>query len=246
MDKTPSQCREKIKKLKTIYRKLNSGQGKVSKKIRGRIVQKLHEVMGGLPVSVTMPSTTEKDSSVELIVPHSVEHPQQEVRLEAENNGGDGGGEDRHSHPRNASSLPDDFQTHFQPSLGPSSDFMADGSSGGTSDLSTDDDENGTAMVVEHRSTEEMSSAAHESKGNKASTSSKKSSRHRKSRGSRRRSTIYVLIDKIIASQAAANERFAALEERYQALYVLKWSAPYPFVRFLGVSCSTKSWKRSV
>lgn len=47
MDKTPSQCREKIKKLKTIYRNLNSGHGKVSKKIQGRLVHKLHQVMGG-------------------------------------------------------------------------------------------------------------------------------------------------------------------------------------------------------
>lgn len=48
MDKTPSQCREKIKKLKTMYRNLNN-HGKVSKNIRGRLMHKLHQVMEGIP-----------------------------------------------------------------------------------------------------------------------------------------------------------------------------------------------------
>ena len=51
MDKTPSQCREKIKKLKTVYRNLGAqGDGaRVSRKIRGRLVQKLHQVPPNVP-----------------------------------------------------------------------------------------------------------------------------------------------------------------------------------------------------
>lgn len=185
MDKTPSQCREKIKKLKTIYRNLNSGHGKVSRKIRGRLVQKLHQVMGGLSAGVTMPSA-EKESP-DLIVPSGTEG------LDA--------GDDRQ---RSTTVLPDDFPAHFQASLGPSGDFMAEGSSGGTSDLSSSEDDE---VEVPPARTAESSAPKNNNKV------TKRSSRHRKNK-SKRRSAVYVLIDKIIASQSAANERFAALEER--------------------------------
>jgi hypothetical protein len=46
---------------------------------------------------------------------------------------------------------------------------------------------------------------------------SKKSSRRKKRSRSKKLSAIYLLIDKVIAAQSAANERFAALEERYFA-----------------------------
>ena len=197
MDKTPSQCREKIKKLKSIYRNLNSGHGKVSRKIRGRLVQKLHQVMGGLPVSVTLPASAEKDSP-DLIVP-----PGQEAL----------GAEDERQ--RSATALPDDFPAHFQASLGPSGDFMADGSSGGGStDLSSTEDDD---VEMEQPPVPAAADSA-TPKGNKVV---KKSSRHRKGR-SKRRSAIYVLIDKIIASQSASNERFAALEERYSIATVIQ------------------------
>lgn len=119
MDKTPSQCREKIKKLKTIYRNLNGGHGKVSRKIRGRLVQKLHQVMGGVAVPVAQ---NEKDSS-DLLVPQATG---QEVEP--------GVADERQQ------SLSDDFASSFPASLGPNADFLATGSSS-TSDQSSSDAE---------------------------------------------------------------------------------------------------------
>ena len=48
----------------------------------------------------------------------------------------------------------------------------------------------------------------------KSKSSRKSSHRHRSKKSLRRSTAIYVLIDKMIASQAASNERLAALEER--------------------------------
>jgi len=167
MDKTPTQCREKIKKLKTIFRNINSGHGKVSRKIRGRLVQKLHQVMGGVPVS--MPSETpEKDP--ELYVP-------------------DGTG---HVEVNSADFLPNSFQ---HTSLEPATDFLATGSS--TTGVSSSSEE---AEPVDD-------AAPLKNKGKR------KSGRHCSKR-SRRSSPVYVLVEKMMASQTAWNERFAALEER--------------------------------
>jgi len=175
MDKTPTQCREKIKKLKTIFRNINTGHGKVSRKIRGRLVHKLHQVMGGVSVNIP-PETPEKDPDI--FVSTGTGH------VEVDANAGD----DRR--------LPDDFAVNFQASLGPNADFLATGSS--TTDISSSD---GEASEIGEPTADVP--AGMKSKANKKS-------RHRK----RSRSAVYVLIDKIIASQTASNERFAALEER--------------------------------
>lgn len=184
MDKTPSQCREKIKKLKTIYRNLNNGHGKVSRKIRGRLVHKLHEVMGG--VSVGLPSASDKDPDM------AVAAGQEEM---------DGGEVDR----QRGSVLGDEFATNFQSTLGPDGDFLADD---GDSSTISSDPESVSSSEIDHA---EMTTQAAVSKNK---TRSKKPSRREKGSRSRRRSMVYILIDKVIAAQAAANERFAALEER--------------------------------
>lgn len=183
MDKTPSQCREKIKKLKTIYRNLNNGHGKVSRKIRGRLVHKLHEVMGG--ISVNLPSASEKDPDLVAVV------SQEEI---------DGGEvDDRHR----TNVLGDEFTDNFQTPLETDGDFLADDDS---STISSDPESTSSSEADQVELTAQTTVS-------KSKTRNKKPRRKKGSR-SRRRSAIYVLIDKVIAAQNAANERFAALEER--------------------------------
>lgn len=196
MDKTPSQCREKIKKLKTIYRNLTTGQGKISRKVRNRIVQKLYQVMGGMPAS-----------SVTLTEPKSPSAPtsQHGAQLGSNNIG---------------AALPDDFSPHFQPSLiGPSGDFMADRSSASEDPSSSEDDEPVEMEPARPANAPIMTSTPSKRNTNRViGVTSKKSSRHGHKKSGRSRnkhSAVYFLIDKLIASQAASNERFAALEERY-------------------------------
>ncbi len=193
MDKTPSQCREKIKKLKTIYRNLTTGQGKISRKVRNRIVQKLYQVMGGMPAS-----------SVTLTEPKSPSAPTSQ-QLGSNNIG---------------AALPDDFSPHFQPSLiGPSGDFMADRSSASEDPSSSEDDEPVEMEPARPANAPIMTSTPSKRNNNRViGVTSKKSSRHGHKKSGRSRnkhSAVYFLIDKLIASQAASNERFAALEERY-------------------------------
>ena len=185
MDKTPSQCREKIKKLKTIYRNLNNGRN-VSRKIHGRLIHKLHSVMGG--ITVGLPPASDKDpASV------AVEANQEEV-----------GGEEVER--QRTSVLSDEFANNFPTTLEAGDDFLADGDS---STVSSDPE---TVSSSEIDQVEVPITAV--SKSTKSSRSTKKPSRRKKDSRSKRRSAIYVLIDKVIAAQSAANERFAALEER--------------------------------
>lgn len=183
MDKTPSQCREKIKKLKTIYRNLNNGNGKVSRKIRGRLIHKLHQVMGG--ISMSLPSTSDKEP--EMVVPDA-------GQVEIDNTGIDR---------QRTNVLNVEFASPFQTTLESGGDFLADGD---TTTISSDPESVSSSEVDQ---TEVVSQTA-----TKCKVRSKKPSRRKKGSRSKKRSAIYVLIDKVIAAQSAANERFAALEER--------------------------------
>ncbi len=184
MDKTPSQCREKIKKLKTIYRNLNNGRN-VSRKIRGRLIHKLHSVMGVIPVG--LPSASDKDPDM------VVTANQEEI-----------GGADVER--QRTSVLGDDFANNFQTTLESGGGFLGDGD-GDSSTASSDQDSVSSSEIDRVEVTPEAAVLKHKVR-------SKKPSRRKKGGRSRRRSAIYVLIDKVIAAQSAANERFAALEER--------------------------------
>lgn len=186
MDKTPSQCREKIKKLKTIYRNLNN-RGKVSRKIRGKLIHKLHQVMGGISV---LPAT-DKSSDMSAAV-NQEEMDGAEVEGQRTNN-----------------VLGDEFAgNHFGipvkiTTMGSGGDFQDEGDSSVSSDP-----ESMSSSDMDHA---EVPTQTQISKNRVRST---KLSRRRKNKRSKRLSAIYVLIDKVIAAQSAANERFAALEER--------------------------------
>ena len=179
MDKTPSQCREKIKKLKTIYRNINNN-GKVSRKVRGRLVQKLHQVMGGLPVTL---SSSEKDSS-EIMVNQStaVANGQEEMN----------GCDVQHQQQREAGiATHDDFAANFQDQL--DGDFMGSASSSSEDDSSSDEDEQGENATAEVAAT--------------SSKSKRPEKWTRRSRKRARRSPVYVLMDKFIERFASLEER---------------------------------------
>jgi hypothetical protein len=183
MDKTPSQCREKIKKLKTIYRNINrNGNGKVSRKVRGRLVQKLHQVMGGLPVTL---SSSEKDtsglmaSSQAVVVPNGQEEMTAcDVRNHQQQQRGEAG-----------IANDDDFAANFQASIG--GDFM--GSSSSEDESSSDEDE-----------------AEHEEDATTATSSSKnRRTENRRNPKKARLSPVYVLMDKFIERFASLEERYS-------------------------------------
>ena len=184
MDKTPSQCREKIKKLKTIYRNINRN-GKVSRKVRGRLVQKLHQVMGGLPVTL---SSSEKDTSGLIVGSQTVVLPNGQDEMTA----CDVRNHQQQQRGETGIANDDDFAANFQASIG--GDFMGSGSSSSSEDESSSDDDE-----AEHE--EDVATAASSSKN-------KRPENRRSSRKRARRSPVYVLMDKFI-------ERFASLEERY-------------------------------
>ena len=193
MDKTPSQCREKIKKLKTIYRNLNN-HGKVSRKIRGKLIHKLHQVMGGISV---VPPSNEKNTDMSIAVNQEEEIDGAEVEGQRTNN-----------------VLGDEFAGN---NFGIPVKIIAMDSGG---DFLDEDD---SSVSSDQESMSNLSSdidhaeVTTQTPVSKSRVRSKKSSRRRKSSRSKKLSAIYVLIDKVIASQSAANERFAALEERYFA-----------------------------
>ena len=193
MDKTPSQCREKIKKLKTIYRNLNN-HGKVSRKIRGKLIHKLHQVMGGISV---VPPSNEKNTDMSIAVNQEEEIDGAEIEGQRTNN-----------------VLGDEFAGN---NFGIPVKIIAMDSGG---DFLDEDD---SSVSSDQESMSNLSSdidhaeVTTQTPVSKSRVRSKKSSRRRKSSRSKKLSAIYVLIDKVIASQSAANERFAALEERYFA-----------------------------
>lgn len=180
MDKTPSQCREKIKKLKTIYRNINRN-GKVSKKVRGRLVQKLHQVMGGLPVTL---SSSEKDTSGLIVGNQSVVVPSDHDEM----TGCDVRNHQQQQRGETGVANDDDFAANFQASIG--GDFMGSASSSSEDESSSDDEE-----------------AEHEED---VATSSSKNKRpeNRCSRKRARRSPVYVLMEKFIERFASLEERY--------------------------------------
>lgn len=99
--------------------------------------------------------------------------------------------------------LSEDFHTTFNESISSNNDYVMDGDcSSSSSDQSISSSE-----------------AEDTDPGQQANTPTKvtrKKSRRKNSRKSAARNTLYVLIDKLIAAQNAANERFAALEEKYK------------------------------
>lgn len=82
-------------------------------------------------------------------------------------------------------------------------DFLDDDDSSASSDLES----------ISSTETDEFDLATHR-RASKHRDRRRKPSRKRKHSHSKRHSAIYVLIDKVIAAQSAANERYAALEER--------------------------------
>jgi uncharacterized protein (DUF927 family) len=189
MDKTPSQCREKIKKLKTIYRNLNN-HGKVSRKIRGKLIHKLHQVMGGISV---VPSATDKNTEMSVAINQEEEMDGAEVEGQRTNN-----------------VLGDEFASN---NFGiPVKIITMDSGGGfldeGDSSISSDPETMSSSDI-------DLAEVTTQTPVTKSKVRSKKPSRRRKGSRSKRLSAIYVLIDKVIAAQSAANERFASLEERY-------------------------------
>ncbi|XP_059350813.1 uncharacterized protein LOC130694927 [Daphnia carinata] len=162
MEKTPNQCREKIKKLKTRYRKLNN-HGKVSKNMPERLIHKLHQVMKGIP---SVSSATSKAHGANATCNH------EEMD----------GAETEGPTPNNVVDLIDD-------------DSSASSNSESFSGFDAED-------VVPPKRVPK-----HKDKR-------RKPSRKRKESRSERRSAVYILIDKVISAQSAANERLSALEER--------------------------------
>lgn len=179
MDKTPSQCREKIKKLKSIYRSMSNGQSKMSRQLRGRLVQKVHQVMGGLSTSMSSPSKE----------PDLIPAEQEGLNISS--------GE------RQASCvMTDDFHATFPESISSNNDYMMNeegsSSSSDQSISSSEADDTDGGQRTRNSPTE----------------ATRKKSTRKSCRKSARRSALYALIDKLIAAQNAANERFAALEEK--------------------------------
>ncbi|XP_032780398.2 uncharacterized protein LOC116933717 isoform X2 [Daphnia magna] len=184
MDKTPSQCREKIKKLKTMYRNLNN-HGKVSKNIRGRLMHKLHQVMEGIP---SVSSAISKCRSDDTTCNHE-EMDGAETEGQTSNNVmGDDFVEKSFGIPIKMNILLSD------------EDFL--------------DDDSSASSDPESVSSSDAEDVAPQRRVPKHRDRRKKTSRKRKESRSKRRSAVYVLIDKVISAQSAANERFSALEER--------------------------------
>ncbi|KAI9556683.1 hypothetical protein GHT06_016473 [Daphnia sinensis] len=185
MDKTPSQCREKIKKLKTMYRNL-SNHGKVSKNIRGRLMHKLHQVMEGIP---SVSSATSKARGADGNCNHEEEMDGAETEGPTPNNVMGNG------------LIEQGFGNTIQINiLLLDEDFL--------------DEDSSASSDPESVSSSDAEDVAPQRKVPKHRDKRRKPSRKRKESRSKRRSAVYVLIDKVISAQSAANERFSALEER--------------------------------
>ncbi len=183
--KTSLQCREKMKSMQLVYKSLTTGQGKVPRTMNDRIVQKLLSVMGRLPPAPTTQPT---------------------VRIIGSNNSG-------------AAGFPNSFSSHFQAStvIGPPAGAILTNRSSAFEDLSNSEDD---VEMAEPRPAHAPIMTSTPSRRTSRETRvrvglGKKSLRRKKSAPSQRNTAVYVLIDKLIATQAASNERFAALEEKY-------------------------------